>query len=129
MGQVWAEVMRKIKRRQIKRLYTYLGRRAAGVREVRALCAGNRHSLIRSQGMVLRVVDAEGKITLEGHCDLHTKENLLMSDSAEPTRPRLNLKPRDPNAAKQLELQRSASGKVGWCFEVAHATPVGPNSH
>lgn len=37
-----------------------------------------------------------------------------MSDSggAEPQRPRLNLKPRDPNVAKQLELQRQASGKV-----------------
>lgn len=36
-----------------------------------------------------------------------------MSDGghAEAQRPRLNLKPRDPNAAKQLELQRQASGK------------------
>lgn len=38
-----------------------------------------------------------------------------MSDtgSAEPVqRPRLNLKPRDPNAAAKLELERQASGKV-----------------
>lgn len=38
----------------------------------------------------------------------------VMSDTATETsqRPRLNLKPRDPNLAKQLELQRTASGKV-----------------
>jgi hypothetical protein len=38
-----------------------------------------------------------------------------MSESAESvpaSRPRLTLKPRDESAAKQLELQRTASGKV-----------------
>jgi hypothetical protein len=49
-----------------------------------------------------------------------------MSDSgateSQPQRPRLNLKPRDPNAAKQLEIQRTASGKVGWPTAVAFAT-------
>jgi hypothetical protein len=39
----------------------------------------------------------------------------MSEDSASAGRPRLNLKPRDENAAKQLEIQRTASGKVwGW---------------
>jgi hypothetical protein len=36
----------------------------------------------------------------------------MSEDSAPQGRPRLNLKPRDESAAKQLEIQRTASGKV-----------------
>lgn len=49
------------------------------------------------------------------HADRPLNDLILMSDtgSAEiAQRPRLNLKPRDPNAAAKLELQRTASGKV-----------------
>lgn len=35
-----------------------------------------------------------------------------MSEDSGASRPRLNLKPRDENAARQLEIQRTASGKV-----------------
>lgn len=36
----------------------------------------------------------------------------MSEDSAPQGRPRLNLKPRDETVAKQLEIQRTASGKV-----------------
>jgi hypothetical protein len=39
-------------------------------------------------------------------------ETSMSEDSAPQGRPRLNLKPRDESAAKQLEIQRTASGKV-----------------